>query len=176
LWRANPPERDGTNEANRKTPATCRGFSIPPRQADSSRHRSSHAAANSIASVDQIKFAGCYTARMSEEEKALQIGQAVQTYHRAKVECASIEEKIERVFSSYLEAGASMDKSRGTISEPRIINGKLQLGWYSRERFSMDHLLNEEQLTALILERDAAREKLNEAKVAMNELGITSLS
>lgn len=113
---------------------------------------------------------------MNVEETALQIGQAVQTYQKAKVECAAIEEKIARVFSSYLEAGVSMDKSRGTISEPRIINGKLQLGWYNRDRFSMDHLLNEEQLTALILERDHAREKLNEAKAAMNELGITSLS
>lgn len=113
---------------------------------------------------------------MNVEETALQVGQAVQTYQKAKVECAAIEEKIARVFSSYLEAGTSMDKSRGTISEPRIINGKLQLGWYNREKFSMDHLLNEEQLTTLILERDQARAKLDEAKAAMNELGITSVS
>ena len=110
---------------------------------------------------------------MSGEEKAAQVGEAVQNYQAAKVEHAHIQTKIKKVFTAYIEAGRSMDERQGTTMEPKLVNGKLQLG-YGRENPA--DLMNEKELTALIEERDKARSALNQARETMNALGITGVS
>jgi tetrahydromethanopterin S-methyltransferase subunit G len=112
---------------------------------------------------------------MSEDEKNAQIGAAVAEYQQAKIEVAHIEEKIDRIFKAYREAGGTMDKHRGTVSEPTLIDGKVKFGWYAPNVSAAD-ILNETDLAVVIDERDKARKRLDEAHRKMRSLGITGLS
>ena len=96
-------------------------------------------------------------------------------YQAAKTDCAHIDQKIRRVFTAYREAGGTMDASRGSISEPTVVDGKVHFG-YSGGRFSPSDLLNEADLTLLLIERDKARKRQQEAQKVMNSLGITGVS
>jgi hypothetical protein len=110
---------------------------------------------------------------MSGDEKAAQIGESVQAYQAAKVECAHIEQKVKQVFRAYIDAGESMDERKGTITEPQLVNGVLKIGW--RDGDPLKHLMNEKELTIIVQERDQARKKLAAAKQLMNSLGITGV-
>ena len=110
---------------------------------------------------------------MSNEEKLQQIGAATIAYQAAKVELAHIDQKIDRVFSTYREAGQTMDR-RGSAHEPKLVNGKLQLGWYNPNASAAD-LLNETDLTTLVTERDKARKCMEDAKKAMTDLGLINV-
>jgi hypothetical protein len=111
---------------------------------------------------------------MSGEEKAAQIGNAVSEYQTAKVELAHIEKRIETVFSTYLKAGASMDRSRGTPSPPRFKDEQLIIGWYGGD-VHLNNLLNAEELAKIVRERDEAQARFIRAKKSMEALGITSV-
>src|SRR5690242_3563697 len=112
---------------------------------------------------------------MSGDEKNAQIGAAVSEYQAAKVEVAHIEQKIARIFATYLSAGKSMDKQHGSIQEPKLYDGKLVMGWWGHEKLSTDDLLNAEALAGVIAERDKARQRLKAAKDKMENLGITGI-
>jgi hypothetical protein len=79
------------------------------------------------------------------------------------------------VFSAYREAGNTMDRQKGTVQEPMLVDGKIKFGW-GAENFSAADILNETDLKALIVERDTARQRLKVAKDIMNNLGITGMS
>lgn len=112
---------------------------------------------------------------MGEEEKAAQIGAAVTEYQAAKVECAHVDKKIESVSATYREAGAAMDKNRGSGSEPTITDTGIRFG-YGNDRMDIRNLLNGSELFDLLQERDKARARVDKAKKAMNDLGITAVS
>ena len=112
---------------------------------------------------------------MSGEEKKAQIGEAVTAYQAAKTECAHIDQKIDRVYSTYRTVGETMNKTRGSIEETLIKDGKLAFGYVS-DRIDASFLLNASELTALILERDEARKRKDEAYLVMRDLGITNLA
>jgi hypothetical protein len=112
---------------------------------------------------------------MTADDKNAQIGAAVSEYQGAKIEVAHIEQKIEHVFLAYREAGNTMDKAQRTPQEPTIVDGKVKFGWYTGKITAAD-LLNEKELIPLIMERDKARVRLEEAQKAMSRLGITGVS
>jgi len=112
---------------------------------------------------------------MSEEEKNRQIGEATTEYQTAKVEAGHLTHRIDKVFRAYREIGDTMDRDKGTISEPRLVDGSIAFG-YTRSKVSASDLLNESELRSLLAERDAARERLAEARRVMESLGITAIS
>lgn len=112
---------------------------------------------------------------MSGDEKNAQIGAAVSEYQAAKVEVARVEQKVERVFKAYRDAGGTMDRNHGSTSEPTLENGKVKFGW-SNDKIAATDILNVGDLAVLIEERDKARKRLKEAKQLMNSLGVTGLS
>jgi hypothetical protein len=111
---------------------------------------------------------------MSNDEKLQQIGTAVVSYNEAKVECAQIDQKIRKVFATYRILADSMDKTKGTVTEPIVKDGKLDLS-YRSERFESAYLLDENGLVGLLTERDEARQRLAEAKKAKDDLGLTNV-
>ena len=112
---------------------------------------------------------------MGEDEKNAQIGAAVSEYQQAKIEVAHIEQKIERIFAAYREAGRTMDKHHGSISEPQLVDGGVKFGWYA-PNLSANDILNASDLAVVIGERDQARKRLKDATQKMNSLGITGVS
>jgi hypothetical protein len=112
---------------------------------------------------------------MSEDEKNAQIGAAVSEYQAAKIALAHIEKKIEKVFWAYREVGRTMDKSHGTISEPKLENGTLKFGLYGSNLDASD-ILNATDLAAVVAERDQARMRLRIAAESMTSLGINGVS
>lgn len=113
---------------------------------------------------------------MGSDEKAAQVGEAVTEYQAAKVACAHIDLKIRKVFDLYLSAGNSMDWKSDKTFEPTITgDGKLKLGLFVHPG-PYPELLNESELTVLVIERDAARSRLDQARKTMESLGITSVS
>jgi hypothetical protein len=112
---------------------------------------------------------------MTADDKNAQIGAAVSEYQVAKVEAAHIEQKIDKVFLAYREAGNTMDRQNRTPQEPTLVDGKIKFGWYTGKVSAAD-ILNEADLAALIVERDKARKRLEDAKKVMTSLGITGLS
>lgn len=112
---------------------------------------------------------------MSDAEKAAQIGNAVTEYQNAKTDLAHHEKKIETIFRNYMEVGACMDRSRGTIDPPRVKDGKLDLGWRG-SKIDPSLLLNASELTKVVQERDEAQERFDRARRGLNDLGITGLS
>jgi hypothetical protein len=114
--------------------------------------------------------------KMGSDEKAAQVGEAVTEYQAAKVACAHIDLKIRKVFDLYLSAGNSMDWKSDKTFEPTITgDGKLKLGLFVHPG-PYPELLNESELTVLVIERDAARSRLDQARKTMESLGITSVS
>jgi hypothetical protein len=111
---------------------------------------------------------------MSGDEKNAQIGAAVSEYQAAKIEVAHIEQKLDRIFKAYRDAGGTMDRQRGTTSEPTIENGKVKFGW-GYEKINPADILNVTDLAVVIEERDKARQRLRVAKDAMTRLGITGV-
>ncbi len=112
---------------------------------------------------------------MNGDEKNAQIGEAVSEYQTAKIEVAHIEQKIDKVFLAYREAGNTMDRQHRTPQEPILVDGKIKFGWYTANVTAAD-ILNEADLATLIVERDKARQRLKMAKDIMNKLGITGVS
>ena len=113
---------------------------------------------------------------MTIDDKNAQIGVAVSEYQAAKVDLAHIEQKIERVFLAYREAGSMMDRQkRSPLQEPTIVDGKISFGWYTTAVTAAD-ILNEADLLVLVAERDKARQRLKVAKDRMNNLGIVGMS
>ncbi len=55
-----------------------------------------------------------------------------------------------------------------------MTNGKIQIG-YTRGSVIASDLLNESELKDLLLEREAAKKRLSDAKATMQSLGITAL-
>lgn len=111
---------------------------------------------------------------MGEDEKALQIGRATCEYQTAKTECAHIEQKIERVFKAYLDAGRTMDKHSGSGNEPQLIDGRVKLGWHT-PGVSFSDILNESELAIVLAERDKARKRLEDARKVMVSLGMANI-
>ena len=111
---------------------------------------------------------------MGDDEKVLQVGLAVSEYQAAKVNCAHIDKKIDRVFRAYRAAGETMDV-HSRRAEPKLIDGKVKFDWCSYDVSTSD-ILNESDLAVLLAERDAARKRLEEAKNSMHSLGMTSVS
>jgi hypothetical protein len=112
---------------------------------------------------------------MTDAEKTQQIGAATLEYQSAKQECAHIDTKVKAVFAAYSEAGDSMNQSRGTITEPQVIDGKVKIGFRQNDLSIAANLLNQSELAALLTTRDAARHRLAEARKTLEALGITSL-
>ena len=112
---------------------------------------------------------------MTEQEKNAQLGEAVLAYQQAKQECAHIDKKIETIFAAYRSLGETMDRNRGTITESRVLDGKLEIGWRGGQGFREEHILNAEELKAVLLERDKRREELKRAEDLMKGLGGTDL-
>ncbi|MGA9986244.1 MAG: hypothetical protein WA383_14565 [Terriglobales bacterium] len=112
---------------------------------------------------------------MTADDKNAQIGAAVSDYQTAKVELAHIEQKIDKVFLAYREAGNTMDRYNKTPHEPTLENGRVKFAWYTKDVTAAD-ILNEQDLAVLINERDTARVRLEHAKTIMTRLGITGVS
>jgi hypothetical protein len=55
------------------------------------------------------------------------IGAAISEY-QTKIEVAYAEHKLEKAFTTHRAAGEPMDRQRGTVSEPTIVNGKVKFG------------------------------------------------
>jgi hypothetical protein len=104
---------------------------------------------------------------MSEQEKAMQIAEAVIEYQAAKVELAHIEDKLLAVGEAYSNAGNVFGRHRNASgpAELRYLNGK-----------DLDLLLNGSELKDLMAERDAARKSMEVARARMASLGIGNLS
>lgn len=108
---------------------------------------------------------------MSNDEKQLQIAAAVTEYQAAKIECAHVETKIAQICQVFRQVGDSM--LRGGTG-PKLVDGKLHFSYDRGELASS--LMNEGEFTALIVERDAARKRLSDAKLMMESLGLGGLS
>lgn len=115
---------------------------------------------------------------MTTDDKNAQIGAAVLEYQTAKAELGHLDQRIDHVFAVYREVGKTMDRhAHSPIEYPTIVDGKLKLGWlYSSMPMTLStDLLNEKDLTALAQERDAARNRLEKAKAALDRLGVSNL-
>jgi len=110
---------------------------------------------------------------MSGDEKAKQIGNATTELQTAKVECAHIRQKLDRVQAAYRDAGEKPNKSDLDLFRIRVINGKLRFGEGSIA--SPSDLMNESEFTELLLEYDTARKRVKSAVGTLQSLGITGL-
>jgi hypothetical protein len=111
---------------------------------------------------------------MSVDEQTYRIGEAAVEYQAAKVECARIELRIERVFQAYQYAGDTMDARRGSIQEPKLVEGKIVIG-PAAFKFRTADLLSDKALSLLLAERDKARHRLSTARETLNHLGIVNI-
>jgi hypothetical protein len=111
---------------------------------------------------------------MGEDEKAAQVGHAVQEYQAAKIECAHIDQKINKVAESYRLVGNAIGFSVAENRQPQIVDGKLKFEFPG----VADHQLllpNEPELTQLLIEREQSRAIRDDAKRRLNDLGIVGL-
>jgi hypothetical protein len=74
----------------------------------------------------------CYYAPKSGEEKASQVGNAAAEFQEARTELAHIDTKLEAVFSTYRDVLSTMDRTRGSIQLPQVVDGKLSLDYVSQ--------------------------------------------
>jgi hypothetical protein len=112
---------------------------------------------------------------MSGDEKAMQVGQAVQAYQAAKIECAHIERKIDRVGAAYRVIGGFIGLQTPEAHQPRMAGEKLHLHSSASDDDFFRFLLNEHELTELFAERDRLRSARDLARKAMNQLGIVGI-
>jgi len=113
---------------------------------------------------------------MSNDETAKQIGKAVMEYRDAKIECSRIEAKIDELFEAYRYAGEQMDPRRENEArcEPAVKDGKVIIG-PERIKFDASAILSGAELVPVVSERDAARERLQTARKALDRLGMSDI-
>jgi hypothetical protein len=107
---------------------------------------------------------------MSDEEKAIQIGNAVMAYQASKVALAHVEEKIKRVQDAYKQAAES---GTGKYPALRVVDGKL--AGYSGPEAWMRNLINEADFAILLSERDECMAEARANRLRMDSLGLGSL-
>jgi hypothetical protein len=111
---------------------------------------------------------------MTGEEKAAQIGAAVQKYQDAKVCLAHLDRSVGAVAEAYTDCGESLKRNPPNDSSYSVENGKLKLT-YAKSADQAELLLDEAGLIALLDEREQARIRLKAAGDEMKSHGITSL-
>ena len=111
---------------------------------------------------------------MSETEQAVQTVAIITEYRNSKVAFNRLMLKIEGVFIAYRAAGAAVDF--GSVNPgPELADGQLQLGRQFSDRHFLAELLNAADLTALIVERDAARKRVETARKVMDDIGLGAI-
>ena len=113
---------------------------------------------------------------MSDTEKNAQLGMAAVGYQKAKADLSQIETKlmcILRAYSSLGQIANDTERDRKADSELRLVHGELQA---DRTTVAGEDVVGYAALCALVMERDAARKRLKEAKQLMESLGLGDLS
>jgi len=113
---------------------------------------------------------------MSEDEKMQQIGLTVRQYQSAKVDLAQLNQKLAQVGETYKEVGHAIVNPMSSSGDFKIDGKHFHLVYSHAENENLSaKLLNEESLVALVVERDAAKEKVSNLRAQLNALGITNL-
>ncbi len=108
---------------------------------------------------------------MSEEELARDRELVLEEYRDAKAALGPVERKLQRFYAACREIGVNASAGCGNVSEPRLVGGKIEVG-FARDRFFLSDLLNEAELLALLIELEAARKRLIKAAEAKHDLKI----
>ena len=113
---------------------------------------------------------------MSDEEKKIQIADAVSEYQSAKVDTAHIERKLLSIFRAYRILGEHMNEDNGTVSIPIVRDGKLDIGnSWKEHKFSQSDLLNAADLIQVLNEHRQSCSRLERARGEMADLGINNV-
>jgi hypothetical protein len=110
---------------------------------------------------------------MSEDEKVLQIGQAVLDYQAAKVNVAQLEKRLASVSEAY-QTFSDLLKSPSSFQSDRLAVGEFKHSDGANIP-SAHSLLNRESLAGILVERENAKRRLAITLRGLRDLGITSM-
>jgi hypothetical protein len=109
---------------------------------------------------------------MSGEEKAAQVGTAVEEYQAAKVDLAHIERRAKEISEAFKRYAEAL-KEQGAMFRLRVENGRIKHPYGGEPKANL--LMNESELIVFLAEWDAAIERKEHAAREMKALGITSV-
>ncbi len=108
---------------------------------------------------------------MTEEELAKDRELVLEEYSAAKAALGPIERRLKRFYVACREIGVNAVAGAGNVSEPRLTNGEIEIG-FAHDRFSPSDLMNESELKGLLMELEAARKRVYRAAQAKFDLKI----